>query len=65
MKRITDDIRKEISSMDLINTAFIYRHGILASANLAPETMNRNIFVETFTEVNKKELFAQKIFGRN
>lgn len=65
MKRITENIRKEIYSMELINTAFIYKHGILASTNLSPETINRNIFIDTFTEVELKELFSQKIFGRN
>ncbi len=65
MRRVSMNSKTEIARMELVNTKFITIQGNAISTRLEPETINKNLFVELFCDINVEELFAQKIFSRN
>lgn len=65
MKKIKENIKKEITCMELINETFIRNNGTSPLVKLSQETVNKNIFNGLFEEVNLKTLFAQRIYSRN
>lgn len=65
MKRDSLNIKREITCMDLVNIKFIDNSRNTPITHIVHETINKNIFVELFIEVELEELFGQKIFSRN
>ncbi|MCY1721644.1 hypothetical protein OU798_14915 [Prolixibacteraceae bacterium Z1-6] len=65
MKNISVNIKREIEYLEIVNADFINKQGNAVSITGEHETIERNLFVELFANVDLKELFAQRIFSRN
>lgn len=65
MKRVSMICKMEIARMELVNARFIAIQGNAIATHLEPETINKNLFIELFYDLDVEELFAQKIYSRN